>query len=238
MKQMPLNITLRHEASFDSFVAEAESLAMVLYQLQMAIIRQQAGAWYFYGPEGVGKTHLLQAACRFAQQWERRCVYLNLEDDEVRNFPDLLKGLEEMEVLCLDALDAVLPDSNWQDRLGQVLLHAQTLGHMVLLSGQQPMADWPLQSEVLADALATVVPVSVMPLVERESIMLAVQRHGQVRGLQLPKNVISYLIRVFGEDLEAVLLALQRIEQVSLIEKRRITLPFVKRVLSHQEPVV
>ena len=100
------------------------------------------------------------------------------------------------------------------------------------------MGDWPLQSEVLADALATVVPVSVMPLLERESIMLAVQRHGQVRGLQLPKSVISYLIRVFSEDLEAVLLALQRIEQVSLIEKRRITLPFVKRVLSHQEPVV
>jgi len=237
MKQMPLNITLRHEASFDSFVAEAESLAMVLYQLQMAIIRQQGGAWYFHGPDGAGKTHLLQAACRFAHQWERSCVYLNLEDGEVRSFPDLLKGLEEMEVLCLDAVDVVLPDPAWQSALGQVLLQAQSLGHMVLLSGQQPMADWPLQSEVLADALATVVPVPVSPLDEPESIMLAVQRHGQVRGLQLPKNVISYLIRVFGEDLEAVLLALQRIEQVSLIEKRRITLPFVKRVLSQQEQI-
>ncbi len=234
MRQMPLNITLRHEASFDSFVAEAESLAMVIYQLQMAIIRRQGGAWYFYGPPGAGKTHLLQAACRFAQQWERSCVYLNLADEEVRNFPDLLKGLEEMELLCLDEVDRVVEDPAWQNVLGQVLLQAQSLGHMVLMSGHQAMETWPLQSEMLADALPTVVPVPVHPLREAESIMLAVQRHGQVRGLQLPKSVITYLIRAFGEDLEAILLALQRIEQVSLIEKRRITLPFVKRVLSHQ----
>ncbi len=234
-RQLPLNITLRPEASFDSYVAEAERLAVVLYQLQMAVVRGQGGCWYFHGPDGAGKTHLLQATCRFAQQWDRRALYLNLEDEEVRHFPDLLKGLETLDVLCLDAVDGVLENEAWQQAIGQLALQAQSLGHMILLAGQRAMSGWPLRAEQLADAATVMVPVPMEPLRERESIMLAVQRHGRVRGLHLPKSVVSFLIRAFDGDLEAVLLALDRIEQASLIEKRRITLPFVKKVLSNRE---
>lgn len=234
MQQLPLKIELRHEASFDSFVAEDEAIAVALYQVQMAIIRKQGGAWYFWGETGSGKTHLLQAACRFSAQWERQCVYLNLEDDEVVNFPDLLRGLEQLDAICLDELEAVIADTRWQQALADLLMHAQNLGHVVLMAGTRPLSDLPVELESLNRQLMSVVPVPLKPLQDRETMLLALQRHGAVRGLEVPKSVAKYLLKVFNEDLESALMALHRIEQVSLIEKRRITLPFVKKVINNE----
>ncbi len=233
MQQLPLNIELRHEASFDSFVAEDEAVAVALYQVQMAIIRKQGGVWYFWGAPGSGKTHLLQAACRFSAQWERQCVYLNLRDDEIASFPDLLRGLEQLDAVCLDELEAVIGEASWQQALADLLMHAQNLGHVVLMTGAQPLSELPIELEALNRQLMSVVPVPLKPLCDRETMLLAIQRHGAVRGLQVPKSVAKYLLKVFEERLEDALMALHRIEQVSLIEKRRITLPFVKKVIDH-----
>ena len=232
MRQLPLQIELRADASFDSFVAEHESVAMLLFQLQMAIMRNQSGSWYLHGPDGSGKTHLLQAACRFAHQWERRCVYLDLADSEINAWPALLNGLEESDVIALDAVDAVIKDTAWQVALASLLRQAADHGRVMLMAGQIPLVDWPVTEPVLAEQLSAVVPVSLQPVTEPEAQMLALQRHGQLRGLKLPKSVVKYLIRTFDHDLEAALLALQHVERASLIEKRRITLPFVKQVLA------
>ncbi len=232
MRQLPLQIELRADASFDSFVAEEEAVAMLLFQLQMAIMRGQSGCWYLHGPDGSGKTHLLQAACRFAHQWERRCVYLDLADPEVTAWPDLLNGLEESDVITLDSVDAVIQEPAWQLALANLLRQAADHGRVVLLAGQRQLAEWPVREPALAEQLSAVVPVSLQPVTEPEAQMLALQRHGRLRGLQLPKSVVKYLVRAFDHDLEAALLALQHVERASLIEKRRITLPFVKQVLA------
>ncbi|SIN89384.1 regulatory inactivation of DnaA Hda protein [Sulfurivirga caldicuralii] len=232
-QQLPLNIELRPEASFDSYVTEQEAVAIALHQIQMAIVRNRGGSWYFFGPRGTGRTHLLQAACRLSAAWERRCAYVPLNDPDVRDYPDLLKGMEQVDVLCLDNVDAVLEREDWQGALADVLLQAQTLGRVVIMAGLQPMSLWPIRTERLTLALANVIPVGLEPLRDPQTLSLAIQRHGRVRGLKIPKTVITYLQKAYGSDLQELLAVLKIIEESSLVEKHKIDLPFVKRVLGH-----
>lgn len=232
-QQLPLNIQLRPEASFDSYVTEQEAVAIALHQIQMAIVRHRGGSWYFYGPPGTGRTHLLQAACRLSGACERRCAYVPLNDPDVCDYPDLIKGMEQVDVLCLDNVDAVLAREDWQAALADVLLQAQTLGHVVIMAGLQPMSLWLIRNEQLIVALANVIPVGVEPLRDPQTLTLAIQRHGRVRGLKIPKTVITYLQKTYGSDLQELLAVLKIIEDASLVEKHKIDLPFVKRVLGH-----
>ena len=232
MRQLPLNIDLRDEASFDSFVAETEAAAIALHQIQMAIVKRQHGVWYFHGEPGAGRSHILQAACRFAQQWDRPCLYLPLADEEVRAIPDLLKGLNQLDVICVDDVDKVLDSPHWQQALADLILQAEASAQVVLLAGRLALAQWPVQADRrLISALVSVVPVELQPLKAEETLSLALQRHAAARGLQLPGNVVRFLIREVGASLPQLLAVLRVVEQASLIEKRRITLPFVKKVL-------
>ena len=106
--QMPLKIGLRDEASFSTFVTEQESLAVALNALQNSLKKNSGNAFYLYGEEGVGKTHLLQAACRFMTEQDQASVYLPMSDKSLPLIPDVLIGLEQTSLVCLDEFDGLV----------------------------------------------------------------------------------------------------------------------------------
>ena len=74
--QLPLNIQLRDEATFDSFLCDGSSAAL-LHKLKEQLHPEGEPCIFIHGPEGSGKSHLLQAACHFA---ESSAVYLPLAE--------------------------------------------------------------------------------------------------------------------------------------------------------------
>jgi DnaA family protein len=51
------------------------------------------------------------------------------------------------------------------------------------------------------------------------------------RGLSLSEEVAAYLMKHYQRDMKSLIDALDKLDKVSLAEKRRITIPFVKQVL-------
>ena len=54
----------------------------------------------------------------------------------------------------------------------------------------------------------------------------------QARGLELPEEVAQYLLRHQSRDMRELIQLLQQLDKASMIEKRRLTIPFVRQVLS------
>jgi DnaA family protein len=230
--QLPLKINLREDASFETFVTEQESIAITLNQLQQPNIPGFSGCYYLYGESGVGKTHLLQASCRYYTQRGLQSVYFPLASSSLPLIPDVLSGLEVTALVCLDDIDQVLKDPAWQKSLGNLLAKSRVLGHRVLLTGTHSMVDWPHVVDVLQQELVSIMPVNLVALSEPNEIVLALQRHALYKGFELPSEVGNFLIKRFSNDLQELLMVLQLLEQATLAEKRRLTLPFVKDVLA------
>ncbi len=233
--QMPLKIGLRDEARFETFVTEKESLAVALNALQTALQQNTGGAYYLFGEQGGGKTHLLQAACRFVTEQDRTSVYLPLADKTLPLIADVLVGLEQTPLVCLDDVDQVIGDPKWEHSLANLLTRSSVQGHVVLLSGDTSINDWNLATQELAKALINVLPVEIETLKDRSEVIEALKRHSGKLGFELPQDVGNFLIKNFSTDLQELLAVLKILEQASLVEKRRVTLPFVKQVLKQGE---
>jgi len=232
--QMPLKIELRDEAAFETYIAPNEQVAVALHHFQQALSDQGGEAFYLQGAEGVGKTHLLQAACRFvskATHGKRQTVYFPLSDQNLPLIPDVLTGLEQVALTCLDDVDQKIGDAAWEQAIARLLSKAAIAGHHVVLSGKTAMEAWKFATTELNRAMVNVLPVTLAPLQEPEDLILALQRHAKRMGLQLPNEVGRFLVKRFSTDIEELLSVLQLLAQQSLIEKRRLTLPFVKHVL-------
>jgi DnaA family protein len=60
----------------------------------------------------------------------------------------------------------------------------------------------------------------------------ALQLRASKRGLQLTKTVGQFLLTRCSRDMPLLFSTLQKLDKASLAEKRRLTIPFVKKVLA------
>jgi DnaA family protein len=228
---MPLKIGLRDDACFETFVTEKESQALALSGLQSALIQTNGNAFYLYGESGAGKTHLLQASCRYVTEKGQTSVYLPFGDHSLPLIPDVLMGLEQTPLVCLDDMTEIVGDSKWELALANLITKSSVQGHTVILAGQVSINDWSIKTNELAKALMMVLPIELHSVIEKEEVIVALQRHSKRLGFELPNDVGNYLVKQFSADLQELLAVLKLLEQATLVEKRRLTLPFVKQVL-------
>jgi len=212
--QLPLKIGLRQEVCFDTYIAEEESVAFKLSQFQKSLADQYSDeSFYLFGEAGTGKTHLLQAACRFVTERNRASVYLPLADASLPLIADVLNGLEQTPLVCLDDVDAVLGDRDWEGALTNLIMRAKVLGHQVVMSGRDEITSWSIASSEWLQALMSIMPIALKPLTRKQDIVMALQRHALKLGFELPIEVGNYLVKQFSNDLQELLSVLKLLEQ-------------------------
>jgi hypothetical protein len=101
--QMPLGISLAPGATFEAwFVGQNRFAVEVLRGMADGTGERQA---FLASEPGLGKSHLLQATCRRAGDAGARCAWLPL-DGEAGADAGILEGLEALDLIALDAIDA------------------------------------------------------------------------------------------------------------------------------------
>jgi len=233
--QLPLKIGLNEEARFDTYVAETEMVAMAVANLQQSLVESKGVFYALTGEEGAGKTHLLQSACRFhteqnLQKGQSSSVYLPLADKTLPLIPGILEGLEDVKLICIDDFDKVIGDSAWELAFANLIVKSQAAGHKLLISTQQNINDWEIVRKELATAMMVVYPIKLQKLVERTEIVEALKKRSESLGFNVSTEVINYLIKQFSNDFSELLAVFKLLENASIVEKRRITLPFVKKI--------
>lgn len=242
--QLALNVGLKEESLFDTFVVGSESSAMALEEFRLNLMNGRSQFYCFVGESGAGKTHLLQAACRYktdtmltaGDQVSNSSVYLPLEQTELPLVPSIFDGLEQISLVAIDDVESIFQQASsaksWELALADLILKSKMLGHTVILSAVQPPHQWPIQSKELIDALVSVISVTLKPLSMKQDLVEALQKRSKKLGFNLPLEVGNFLIKQFSNDLQELIAVLKLLEQASFVEKRRLTLPFVKKVLA------
>ena len=132
--QLPLGVRLRDDATFANYYPGANAAALGYVE---RLCEADAG-WtdsliYLWGAPGVGRSHLLQAACLRFEQRDEAAVYLPLA--EVADYgPELLDNLEQCELVCLDDLEAVAGRADWEEALFHLFNRLRDAGKRLLLA--------------------------------------------------------------------------------------------------------
>ena len=123
-------------------------------------------------------------------------------------------------------------DDASQVGLFNAINEARQSGGAVLAAGNAPPARLPLRDD-LKSRLAWGLVYQVKPLTDEERRVFLRSEAGR-RGMQLPDEVVSYLMTRMRRDLRSLTAVLDRIDQVSLELKRPITLPLLREALKEE----
>ncbi len=228
--QLPLGIRLRDDATFANFYPGANAAALGYVE---RICSPEAG-WsdeliYLWGNAGVGRSHLLQAACLRVEQRGELAIYLPLAD-VAQYGPALLDNLEQSELVCLDDLDAVAGDPVWEEALFHLFNRLRDSGRRLLLAADASPREITVQLADLKSRLSLSLVFQLQELSDEDKLR-ALQLRASRRGLSLPDDVGRFILTRGVRNMSALFDLLDRLDQASLQAQRKLTIPFLKQTL-------
>lgn len=227
-QQLPLALQLRDDATFDNFFAADNQL--LVDQLRQFLSNEEHYL-FLYGTEGSGRSHLLQSLCHSAQDQDISAVYFPLQD--CKDYPpeQLFDGLEAVDLICLDDVDAILGDDAWEQALFNLFNRLQACGGKLLVSANSAVRELPLSLPDLASRLSWGSVFKVNSLTEAQLVALIIFR-AELRGLELSEDVAQFIYNRCQRDTQALIAVLDRLDKASLQQQRRLTIPFIKTALA------
>lgn len=228
--QLPLGVRLRDDATFANYYPGANAAALGYVE---RLCQADAG-WgdsliYLWGSAGVGRSHLLQAACLRAEQQGEQAVYLPLAE-LVEYGPELLDDLEQCALVCLDDLEAVLGRSAWEEALFHLFNRLRDVGKRLLLAACAAPRELPVALPDLQSRLSLALVFQLRELAEEDKLR-ALQLRASRRGLQLSDEVGRFILTRGARSMSALFELLEQLDQASLQAQRKLTIPFLKQTL-------
>ena len=228
--QLSLPLRLHRGLGFSNFEAGRNSELVARLQ---SVSLGGGGQLYFWGEAGSGRTHLMQATLEKAQGAGLQVCYLPCT--ELLSLPTtILQGLETQALVLVDDLDALAGMSAWEEALFHLYNRLQESNVTLVLSAKGPPVAIGLELDDLKSRLAAGEVFRIRPLLEDELVRLFCLRAGE-RGLVVTPEVGRYVISRVERTAAATMSLLDRLDNAALSEARRLTIPFVKQILQHEQ---
>ena len=172
---------------------------------------------------------MLNAICHAAGAFGRTAAYVSLTDSIDKSTSTLL-GLEGVDVIAIDDLDVLYNCAGWQSALFDLVNRVRQSGSSIVTASQKN----PSALDLLPDLVSRLVWGPVMRLLVTGDLLLAdaLAERARALGLEMPAEVVHYLLSRYPREIGSLLAALTALDHASLVEQRRLTVPFVKSVLT------
>jgi len=222
-QQLPLRIGLRDSATFANFFSGSN--AAVSHALQ----RQCEPFIYLWGARGSGKSHLLQAACHTVTEAGGGAAYLPLGELSAMP-PQLLEGMEQMALVCIDDVDNIVGNAEWEQALFHLYNRMRDSGRHLVVAGLASPLALGLQLPDLVSRLSWG-PVFQLQVLGDEGKAAALRLRALQRGMEMSPDVANYLLNHAPRDMHALFALLDELDVVSLAAQRKLTIPFVRELI-------
>jgi DnaA family protein len=224
--QLPLALRYPPDQRLETYVDAPEG---VIAQLRAVAVGARSDWLYLAGAAGSGKTHLSLSLCAAAEQAGRQAAYLPLQAAAGR-LRDALESFEGLAVIALDGLEAIAGTRDDEVALFDFHNRARSAGVSVLYTARAMPDGLALVLPDLRSRLSQSVRI-VLPSLDDAGRASVLRERAQRRGLAIDDAAIEWLLVHSGRELSGLVALLDRLDRESLAAKRRITVPFLRRVL-------
>jgi len=232
-QQLALNLRLKDGSSFSNYLPGPNREA--LDRLRAAVVaaatrgeKAPGNMIYLWGAEGGGKSHLLQAACRLAQELGMAPVYVPLAEAAELS-PSLLEDAETAPLVCLDDMERVAGRADWEAALFSLTERMRTAGGLQVCAANVPPTNLGLKLKDLTSRLAWGTVYALQLLGDAEKLE-AVRLRAHNRGFEMAEDVVQYILSRYPRDMRSLFELLDRLDRASLTHQRRVTIPFLREL--------
>jgi DnaA-homolog protein len=223
MKQLALGVTLRANALFANFYPGPNE------EVLAALQGPGTDPIWLWGSAGCGKSHLLQARCAAT---DGPAAYIPLASTSTGAAlpPEALRGFADCGVVCVDDVDVVAGNLDWEQALFRLFNEAQeSRSRLVFAARAAPRGlEWRLDDWRSRAAACVVYHVRELDEAGRAR---ALELRAAQRGLRLPAETLDYLMKRMPRDLRSLFEILDELDEASLAAQRRLTIPFIREAL-------
>jgi DnaA family protein len=227
--QIPLQLEPRRPDRFEDFIAGPNQTALAAV---VAMLDEPGVSLFLSGPQGAGKSHLLNALCHAARERGLAAFYIAL-----KRLPQEaaagLEGLQVLDLVCVDDLDYVAGDPVWEEALFACFNQVRAAGGRLLISSSRPLASLSFHLPDLASRLAWGVQQKLRVPDDGGKLEILQQRARSLR-IEVPQDVQNYLLKHGKRDMASQLTLLEQLKDAAFADKRKITVPLARKVLSEQ----
>ena len=241
--QLFLPVQTRLEKSFENYLGDVN--AGVISCLKGYIETRDESLIILVGAESAGKTHLLSSAVQYYETYfgtGSDCAYFylpELSDKYLSDnaYADLLDYFETFTFLALDDVDLWLNSLSVENRqdaemlLFNIFNHYKMNGKLLLIASKCTpsrlnIALKDLESRLLSGLLLTI---SELDDTGKNELIRSLAK---LKGFLMDDDVSAFILKRSGRDVPSLLDIIDTLDKATLIEKRRLTVPFVKKVLN------
>jgi len=233
-KQLPLSIRLRDNATFENFYSANNQQLVTTLQRAAALGDGDATPLYIWGVAGCGKSHLMQAACHQMAARDEAAVYLPLRDYPMFS-PEILDGMESLALVCLDDIEAVAGQGEWEEAIFHLYNRMQGNGSQLIISANVPPQGLALDLPDLVTRLGWGLIFQLNELDDELKVQV-LQARAQSIGMQMSDDVARYLFSRTRRDMHSLFALLDSLDHATLVAQRRLTIPFLKEFLARDLP--
>lgn len=232
IRQFPLRLAQTRAPTFSNFIVTGRSGEIVAALLDA--VENDAAAYLYLWGNDCGKSHLLMAACDTAEKRGLNAVYLPLR--EISGFsPNALDALEQYQLIALDDIDAISGNDDWEEALFHLYNRIRERDGKLLVSASSSPATLDIRLPDLASRLMWGAAYKLETLDDTGFAELLTQI-GEEKGMTISDEIANYLINRYSRSAGGLVELMERLDAFSLEQKKKITIPLLRQLLSLEEP--
>jgi len=224
--QLALRLSPNAAYKFNNYYFAQPDVKQALAQLQES---NDADFLYLAADAAVGKTHLLIALVEQSQNNGKTALYLSFKELMDTASPEVLQGIESHQLVCLDDIDVVVGQGQWEEALFHCFNRLKEANCQIVIAASGNPASLPFVLPDLASRLATGLVFQLHDMSDEDK-QLALIEQAKFRGLELDQATAQYLMRRCGRDMHNLMNVLAGLDKASLRAQRRLTIPFIRDV--------
>ena len=228
--QYTLAVTLPEDETLDTFYGAETSPVVGYIKHFLTTPFEHRLPVYLFGASGSGKSHLLYAACVHAQERGLTSQLLTL-DDYRQLSPRILDDLEQLDLVCLDNIQAIAGEISWQTAVFDLYNRMLEQGKALIIVGNQAASQLGFQLADLVSRLQACTAFQLRLLTDDDKQKL-LQQKARLRGMEMPEEVARYLLNHQDRDIRVLVSLLDKLDKATLVHQRKLTIPFVKDILN------
>lgn len=227
-EQLPLQFEFNANQSFNSFFPGCnQEVSNHLKQCASGQGEQQILIW---GDTGVGKSHLLQACCQLAHQHNLTTFYFSFDPKNLAD-PGILNGIDELDLVCLDNIEAIAGNPDWELAVFNFFNRHRDNDHFLIMSASSQAKYIPIQLPDLKTRLNWGLTLKLKTF-EQDELLQALTYKAKQLGFELSPQVGRFLLKHYADQQASLWALLEKLDHATLAAKRKLTIPFVKKVLN------
>ena len=228
--QLCFNLACRVSYQLDRYIGQGN--AQLVESLQSCIHARNSLAWYIFmsGAPQYGKTYLLKACCHDVIQQGRSPIYIDLSE-HYRLSPDICIGLDQVDLVCIDNLHAVIGNAAWEEALFDLYNRLAVKKTPLIVSAHCISRLLEVRLIDLQTRLSQGLEFVLEDLSDDELLQL-MQEKAREKGYVLPEKIAFFILQHCERTPGYVVEIIEEISRSAFSSKQSLNLSFIKSLVN------